>query len=151
ADALERAENFTPGEVAEAEIGALLVPAGAAENSRHDQSTGGAGCECRSHPARRHRPLQCPAAARRDWHRHAPVPTEKHFTSWLTLVPTARSRMASCTRIRGPPRTTPNTARASFAAYASAPPISASHSSITTPARCSRLLFLGRKVDTASR
>ena len=45
----------------------------------------------------------------------------------------------------GPPRTTPNTARASFAACASVPPISASHSSITKLARCSRVQFLRRR------
>ena len=36
---------------------------------------------------RRHRPLHRPAPARRDWHRHGRWPTEKHFTSWLTLAP----------------------------------------------------------------
>ncbi len=33
----------------------------------------------RSHPARRHRPLQCPAAARRDWHRHEPLAHRETF------------------------------------------------------------------------
>ena len=39
---------------------------------------------------------------------------------------------------QGPPPTTPNTAPESFAACVSAPPISASPSSIATPASCSR-------------
>lgn len=38
-----------------------------------------------------------------------------------------------CTTLRGPPRTTPSTACASFAAWVRARPISASHSSIAKP------------------
>ena len=91
------------------------------------------------HPDRARRLLSPPGRPGRQGqghHRHRPQARHPRLSH--------PQRRAWCTRIRAPPPTTPTSERASFAACASAPRTSASHSSIARPASYSRGQFLRR-------